>query len=156
MFNIEDTKLIMSIINQRVPDDCLLFPVCIKVDKNYYGIPEFDELDVTGSNIKIVFGTSDNVFIHNKFPKNVVVYLDNVNKFTYFDEDKQVTTEYYFFESDRFDGLEDEGFFQTVYDKTFRDVFEEINKWCDILLPYIKNIIDRNRKKAIQKMMENQ
>lgn len=150
MFNIEDTQLIMSIINQRVPDDCLLFPVCVKVDKNYYSIPEFDKLDIIGSNIKIVFGSSDNVFIHNKFPKNVVVYLDNVKTFKYFDEVKQVSTEYYFFESDEFD-LNDE-----FFDKTFKDVFEEINKWCEILIPYIRNILDRNRKDAIKKMMENQ
>ena len=150
MFNIEDTQLIMSIINQRVPDDCLLFPVCVKVDKNYYSIPEFDKLDIIGSNIKIVFGSSDNVFIHNKFPKNVVVYLDNVKTFKYFDEVKQVSTEYYFFESDEF-ALNDE-----FFDKTFKDVFEEINKWCEILIPYIRNILDRNRKDAIKKMMENQ
>ena len=156
MFNLEDKDLIRSIINQRVPDDCLLFPVCVKVDKNYYSIPEFDKLDIIGSNIKIVFGTSDNVFIHKKFPKNVVIYLDNVNTFKHFDEDKQVSTEYCYFESDKFDGLEDEGFFQTVYDKTFRDVFEEINKWCDILIPYLKNIIDRNRKETIKRMMDNQ
>lgn len=144
MFNLDDTKTIMSIINQR-DEDTMLFPVCVKIDQNYYFIPTLDELDVVGSNIKIVFGTSINVFTKKKFPKQFLVLYDNAKTFGYFDEDKQVATDYYYFESDYQDPNE-----------THSAIAKEINYWCDILIPYVKNIIDRNRKERIKKVMEEQ
>ena len=144
MFNLDDTRTIMSIINQR-DTDTMLFPVCVKIDQNYYYIPTLDELDIVGSNIKIVFGTSINVFTKKKFPKNLLLLFDNVKMFNYFDEDKQVATEYFYFES----GYQD-------LNETRTDIAEEINGWCDILIPYVKKILERNRKEKIRKMMEEQ
>lgn len=144
MFNLDDTKTIMSIINQR-DTDTMLFPVCVKIDQNYYYIPTLDELDIVGSNIKIVFGTSINVFTKKKFPKQFLTLYDNVKMFNYFDEEKQVATEYFCFESDYQDPNE-----------TRTDIAEEINGWCDILIPYVKNILERNRKEKIRKIMEEQ
>lgn len=144
MFNLDDTKTIMSIINQR-DTDTMLFPVCVKIDQNYYYIPTLDELDIVGSNIKIVFGSSINVFTKKKFPKRFLTLYDNVKMFNYFDEEKQVATEYFYFESD----------YQNP-NETHTDIAEEINGWCDILVPYVKNILDRNRKEKIKKMMEEQ
>lgn len=144
MFNLDDTKTIMSIINQR-DTDTMLFPVCVKIDQNYYYIPTLDELDIVGSNIKIVFGTSINVFTKKKFPKQFLTLYDNVKMFNYFDEEKQVATEYFYFESDYQDPNE-----------TRTDIAEEINGWCDILIPYVKNILERNRKEKIKKIMEEQ
>lgn len=144
MFNLDDTRTIMSIINQR-DTDTMLFPVCVKIDQNYYYIPTLDELDIVGSNIKIVFGTSINVFTKKKFPKQFLTLYDNVKMFNYFDEEKQVATEYFCFESDYQDPNE-----------TRTDIAEEINGWCDILIPYVKNILDRNRKEKIRKIMEEQ
>lgn len=144
MFNLDDTRTIMSIINQR-DTDTMLFPVCVKIDQNYYYIPTLDELDIVGSNIKIVFGTSINVFTKKKFPKQFLTLYDNVKMFNYFDEEKQVATEYFCFESDYQDPNE-----------TRTDIAEEINGWCDILIPYVKNILDRNRKEKIKKIMEEQ
>ena len=144
MFNLEDSKTVMSIINQR-DEDTMLFPVCVKIDQNYYYIPTLDTSDVVGSNIKIVFGTSINVFTKKKFPKQFLVLYDNVKTFGYFDEDKQLATDYYYFESDYQDPNE-----------THSAIAKEINDWCDILIPYVKNIIDRNRKEKIKKMMEEQ
>lgn len=144
MFNLDDTRTIMSIINQR-DTDTMLFPVCVKIDQNYYYIPTLDELDIVGSNIKIVFGTSINVFTKKKFPKQFLTLYDNVKMFNYFDEEKQVATEYFYFESDYQDPNE-----------TRTDIAEEINGWCDILIPYVKNILERNRKEKIKKIMEEQ
>lgn len=144
MFNLDDTRTIMSIINQR-DTDTMLFPVCVKIDQNYYYIPTLDELDIVGSNIKIVFGTSINVFTKKKFPKQFLTLYDNVKMFNYFDEEKQVATEYFCFESDYQDPNE-----------TRTDIAEEINGWCDILIPYVKNILERNRKEKIKKIMEEQ
>ncbi len=144
MFNLEDTKTIMSIINQR-DTDTMLFPVCVKIDQKYYYIPTLDELDIVGSNIKIVFGSSINVFTKKKFPKQFLTLYDNVKMFNYFDEEKQVATEYFYFESDYQDPNE-----------TRTDIAEEINGWCDILIPYVKNILERNRKEKIKKIMEEQ
>lgn len=144
MFNLDDTRTIMSIINQR-DTDTMLFPVCVKIDQNYYYIPTLDELDIVGSNIKIVFGTSINVFTKKKFPKQFLTLYDNVKMFNYFDEDKQVATEYFYFES----GYQDPN-------ETRTDIAEEINGWCDILIPYVKNILERNRKEKIKKIMEEQ
>lgn len=144
MFNLDDTRTIMSIINQR-DTDTMLFPVCVKIDQNYYYIPTLDELDIVGSNIKIVFGSSINVFTKKKFPKQFLTLYDNVKMFNYFDEEKQVATEYFCFESDYQDPNE-----------TRTDIAEEINGWCDILIPYVKNILERNRKEKIKKIMEEQ
>ena len=144
MFNLEDTKTIMSIINQR-DTDTMLFPVCVKIDQNYYYIPTLDQLDIVGSNIKIVFGTSINVFTKKKFPKRFLTLYDNVKMFNYFDEEKQVATEYFYFESD----------YQNP-NETRTDIAEEINYWCDILIPYVKDILEKNRKEKIRRMMEEQ
>ena len=144
MFNLDDTRTIMSIINQR-DTDIMLFPVCVKIDQNYYCILELENLDIVGSNIKIVFGTSINVFTKKKFPKRFLTLYDNVKMFNYFDEEKQVATEYFYFESD----------YQNP-NETRTDIAEEINGWCDILIPYVKNILERNRKEKIKKMMEEQ
>lgn len=144
MFNLDDTRTIMSIINQR-DTDTMLFPVCVKIDQNYYYIPTLEELDIVGSNIKIVFGTSINVFTKKKFPKQFLTLYDNVKMFNHFDEEKQVATEYFCFESDYQDPNE-----------TRTDIAEEINGWCDILIPYVKNILERNRKEKIKKIMEEQ
>lgn len=143
MFNLEDTKTIMSIINQR-DTDTMLFPVCVKIDQNYYGILELENLDIVGSNIKIVFGTSINVFIKKKFPKNLLLMFDNVKMFNYFDEEKQVATEYFYFES---------GYVEAA-GSDLNNVAEEINYWCDILIPYVKDILEKNRKEKIRRMME--
>lgn len=144
MFDLEDTKTIMSIINQR-DTDTMLFPVCVKIDQNYYYIPTLEELDIIGSNIKIVFGSSINVFTKKKFPKQFLMFYDNVKMFNYFDEEKQVATEYFYFEADYQDPNE-----------TRTDIAEEINGWCDILIPYVKNILERNRKEKIRRIMEEQ
>jgi hypothetical protein len=145
MFNLEDTKTIMNIINQRDTDK-MLFPVCVKIDQNYYYIPTLDQLDIVGSNIKIVFGTSINVFIKKKFPKNLLLLFDNVKMFNYFDEEKQVATEYFYFES---------GYVEAAGSDPI-NVAEEINGWCDILIPYVKDILEKNRKEKIRRMMEEQ
>ena len=145
MFHLEDTKTIMSIINQR-DTDTMLFPVCVKIDQNYYYIPTLEELDIIGSNIKIVFGSSINVFTKKKFPKNLLLLFDNVKLFNYFDEEKQVATEYFYFESGYVEGSGSD----------LIDVGTEINGWCDILIPYVKNILERNRKEKIKRMMEEQ
>lgn len=145
MFNLEDTKTIMSIINQR-DTDTMLFPVCVKIDQNYYYIPTLEELDIIGSNIKIVFGSSINVFTKKKFPKNLLLLFDNVKLFNYFDEEKQVATEYFYFESGYVEGS----------GSNLIDVGTEINGWCDILIPYVENILERNRKEKIKRIMEEQ
>ena len=132
MFNLEDTKTIMSIINQR-DTDTMLFPVCVKIDQNYYYIPTLDQLDIVGSNIKIVFGTSINVFIKKKFPKNLLLMFDKA-------------TEYFYFES---------GYVEAA-GSDLNNVAEEINGWCDILIPYVKDILEKNRKEKIKRMMEEQ
>ena len=143
MFNLEDTKTIMNIINQR-DTDTMLFPVCVKIDQNYYGILELENLDIVGSNIKIVFGSSNNVFIKKTFPKNLLLLFDNVKMFGYFDEEKQVATEYFYFES---------GYVEAAGSDPI-NVAEEINYWCDILIPHVQDILDRNRKEVIRRMME--
>jgi hypothetical protein len=65
--------------------------------------------------------------------------------FNYFDEEKQVATEYFYFESD----------YQNP-NETRTDIAEEINGWCDILIPYVKDILEKNRKEKIRRMMEEQ
>ena len=144
MFNLEDTKTIMNIINQKDKEE-MLFPVCVKIDQNYYGILELEDLDIIGYNIKIVFGTSLNVFTKKKFPKPQLVFFDNAKMFNYFDEDKQVATEYLYFESDYQDPNE-----------VHSAIAEDINRYCDILIPYVKSILDRNRTDKMKKMMEEQ
>lgn len=142
MFNLEDKDLIKRIIDQR-DKGTLLIPVCIKIDQFYWNILELNKYEITGSNIKIVFGSSDNVFIRNKFPKRFLMFFDNVKTFNHFDEDSQVTTEYFCFESD----------YQNP-DELHSSIAYEINQWCDILFPYVKKILDRNRREVIMRMME--
>lgn len=143
MFNLENSELIKRIIDLRDKDK-LIYPVCIKIDQFYWGIPELTKYEITGSSIKIVFGTSDNVFIRNKFPKNLLLMFDNVNMFSYFDEEKQVATDYFYFESNYVEAVGSD----------FMKVGEEINYWCDILFPYVQNILDKNRREVIMRMME--
>ena len=143
MFNLEDKDLIKRIIDQR-DKVTLMIPVCVKIDQFYWNILELDKYEITGSNIKIVFGTSDNVFTKNKFPKNLLLMFDNVNMFSYFDEEKQVATDYFYFESNYVEAVGSD----------FMKVGEEINQWCDVLFPYVKNILDKNRRDIIMRMME--
>jgi hypothetical protein len=143
MFNLENSELIKRIIDLRDKDK-LIYPVCVKIDQFYWGIPELTKYEITGSSIKIVFGTSDNVFIKKKFPRNLLLLFDNVNMFGYFDEEKQVATDYFYFESD----------YVEAAGSDLINVAEEINGWCDILIPYVKDILEKNRREVIMRMME--
>lgn len=146
MFNLEDKDLIKRIIDQR-DKGAILIPVCVKIDQFYWNILEFDKYEITGSNIKIVFGTSNNVFIHNKFPKNTLINFDNVRIFKSFDDDTQVSTEYIIFEASDYDGTD-------ITDPKLISVYKEINNWYDIVGPYVEDILNRNRKEVIMRMME--
>ena len=143
MFNLENSELIKRLIDLR-DYGSLIYPVCVKIDQNYWGIPELANSNIIGSNIKIVFGTSINVFTKNKFPKNLLLMFDNVNMFGYFDEEKQVATDYFYFESDYVEAVGSD----------LMKVGEEINYWCNAIITYVKKIIEKNRAKVIKRMME--
>ena len=143
MFNLENSELIKRLIDLRDKDK-LIYPVCIKIDQFYWGIPELTKYEITGSSIKIVFGTSINVFTKNKFPKNLLLMFDNVNMFSCFDEEKQVATDYFYFESNYVEAVGSD----------FMKVGEEINYWCHTIISYVQNILDKNRRDVIMRMME--
>ena len=58
MFNLEDTKTIMSIINQR-DTDTMLFPVCVKIDQNYYN--KIEKIKILKSYLNQLFVSPDKI-----------------------------------------------------------------------------------------------
>jgi hypothetical protein len=143
MFNIEDKETIMKLIDIRNKDE-LVVPVYLRVGNNTYYLSEVDEITSCSPSIfKVGFGSSDSVFIRNKFPKNKLINFTNPRTFTNFNEEEQCATEYITFESSDLE-----------YDRT--DLTNEINKWYFILLDYTMIHVEENKKLRIKKMMEEQ
>lgn len=140
MFNINDKDMIVSIIEKRNKGD-MLIPVYLKVGNTAYSLLEVDDIpDCSPSIFKVGFGTSISVFIRNKFPKNELINFSSPTVFTRFDDDKQTAVEYILFESaDMPDG---------------KPIYDEINKWYDILLDYVMKKVDINKKERIKRTME--
>jgi hypothetical protein len=143
MFNIEDKETIMKLINIRNKNE-LVVPVYLRVGNNTYYLSEVDEITSCSPSIfKVGFGSSDSVFIRNKFPKNKLINFTNPRTFTNFNEEEQCATEYITFESSDLE-----------YDRT--DLTNEINKWYSMLLDYTMAHVEENKRIRIKKMMEEQ
>lgn len=143
MFNIEDKETIMKLIDIRNKDE-LVVPVYLRVGNNTYYLSEVDEITSCSPSIfKVGFGSSDSVFIRNKFPKNKLINFTNPRTFTNFNEEEQCATEYITFESSYLE-----------YDRT--DLTNEISRWFFILLDYTMAHVEENKKLRIKKMMEEQ
>ena len=143
MFNIEDKETIMKLIDIRNKDD-LVVPVYLRVGNNTYYLSEVDEITSCSPSIfKVGFGSSDSVFIRNKFPKNKLINFTNPRTFTNFNEEEQCATEYITFESSYLE-----------YDRT--DLTNEISRWYFILLDYTMTHVEENKRIRIKKMMEEQ
>ena len=140
MFNINDKDMIVSIIEKRNKGD-MLIPVYLKVGNTAYSLLEVDDIpDCSPSIFKVGFGTSISVFTRNKFPKNELINFSSPTLFTRFDDDKQTAVEYILFESaDMPDG---------------KPIYDEINKWYDILLDYVMKKVEINKKERIKRTME--
>lgn len=140
MFNINDKDMVVSIIEKRNKGD-MLIPVYLKVGNTAYSLLEVDDIpDCSPSIFKVGFGTSISVFTRNKFPKNELINFSSPTLFTRFDDDKQTAVEYILFESaDMPDG---------------KPIYDEINKWYDILLDYVMKKVEINKKERIKRTME--
>ena len=143
MFNTNDRDLIMKIINSRDTKTETMIPVYLCIGNKKYSLLEVDKiLSCSPSIFKIGFGTSLNVFIHNKFPKQELINMNGCSSFVNMDEDTQVATEYILFESSDFP------------EDTDNRIYNEINKWYFILLDYVMEAVDKTRKAIIKQSME--
>lgn len=144
MFDIENTELIKKFIDLREYNKMsIVLPIYVLIGNNAYGLNEFDEIETcTPSMIKVVFGSSNNVFRSYGFPATDLIKLNNVKKFSYYDEEKQVMTDYVYFESS---GVDDP--------KTPLD--ENINMWYDSICERIMKIVESKRKERLKKLMED-
>ena len=141
MFNIEDKDLIMKLINMRDKDE-IIIPIYIRIGNNMYDLTEVDEIETCSPSIfKVGFGSSDSVFVRNKFPKNRLINFNNAKIFNHFDEDKQCAVDYFVFESS----------FMELNDGILSD---DINYWYNILLDYVMKHVEVVKKERIRKMLE--
>lgn len=141
MFNIEDKETIMKLIDCRSNDEVII-PIYISIGNKKYLIVDMDEIETCSPSIfKIGFGSSDSVFIRNKFPKSKLINFSNSKVFNQYDEDKQCVIEYYVFESSDIE-----------YDRT--DLTNEINKWYHTLLDHVMEHVEIVKKERIRKIME--
>lgn len=141
MFNIEDKDTIMKLIDIRNKDE-LILPIYVRVGNNSYYLYEVDEIENCSPYMfKVGYGSSDSVFIRNKFPKNKLITFSNAKVFSNFDDDKQCSTEYFIFESSE---LEDDN----------TELTNQINKWYNILLDFVMKHVESNKKERIKKIME--
>jgi hypothetical protein len=141
MFNIEDKETIMKLIDCSSNDEVII-PIYISIGNKKYLIVDMDEIDTCSPSIfKIGFGSSDSVFIRNKFPKSKLINFSNSKVFSQYDEDKQCVIEYYVFESSDIE-----------YDRT--DLTNEINKWYHTLLDHVMEHVEIVKKERIRKTME--
>ena len=141
MFNIEDKDTIMKLIDCRDKGE-LVTPVYVRVGNNKYYLSEMDEIQNCSPSIfKVGYGSSNSVFIRNKFPKSKLIDFIDPSIFLNFDEEEQCTTEYFIFESTDID-----------YDRT--DLTNEINKWYHILLDHVMEHVEVLKKERIKKTME--
>ena len=141
MFNIEDKETIMKLINCRSNED-IIIPIYVSIGNKKYLLVDMDEIDNCSPSIfKVGFGSSDSVFIRNKFPKSKLINFSNSKVFTQYDEDKQCAIEYYVFESSDLE-----------YDRT--DLTNEINKWYHLLLDHVMEHVDIIKKERIKQIME--
>lgn len=141
MFNIEDKETIMKLIDIRNKDEVIL-PIYVRVGNSTYYLSEVDQIESCSPSIfKVGFGSSDSVFVRNKFPKNRLISFSNSKIFNHFDDDKQCSIEYFVFESSELDD-----------DNTI--LANEINKWYNILLEFVMKHVESNKKERIKKIME--
>lgn len=141
MFNLEDKDLIMDLINRRDPED-MIIPLYIKIGNNCYSLLEVDQIrNCSPSIFKIGFGSSNSVFNRIKFPINELINFENTELFNYFDDDKQMTIQYIIFES-------------SYVDDNDSYLNKNINKYYNMLLEYVMNKVEANKKELIKKTME--
>lgn len=141
MFDINDKETIMKLIDKRKPEE-LIIPLYVRVGKDIYSLLEIKSIpDCSPSIFKVGFGSSNSVFTRLKFPTNMLMYFSDVNFFNHYDEDKQATIQYIVFESS---DVEDN---DSLLNKN-------INMYYDMLLEYVMENVDKNKKERIKKTME--
>ena len=130
------------------PDECL-FPIAVKVGKNYYKINDisnpdvFKETSVVASNFKVVFGSIYNMFRNASFPINQMQKYDIIKQIQTIDEKTQVDTLFFVFESDY--RVDDD---LTVFDDC-------INTNYDMLIDYVSSMANANRKRMLESFYNN-
>lgn len=140
MFNTEDKETVMTLINVRNKDE-IIIPIYVRIGKNTYYLSEIKDIDNCSPSIfKVGFGSSDSVFVRNKFPKNKLINFSNSKIFNHFDNDKQCAVDYYVFESDNVDGDD--------------ALSAEINRWYDLLLDVTMKHVEEKKEERIRKVME--
>lgn len=140
MFDVNDKDSIIKLIESRRTNDEVIIPVYVRVGNKVFSLTELDDItNCSPSIFKIGFGTSDSIFVRNKFPKNRLIDFYNVKLFTIFDDDKQCAVEYITFESSDVNG-------ESVVD-------EQINKWYYMILEHVMNHVNELRKEAIKNIM---
>lgn len=143
MFDIENTELIKKFIDLREYNKgSIVLPIYVLIGNTPYGLNELDDIETcTPSMIKVVFGSSNNVFRSYGFPASDLIKFNNVKRFQFYDESKQVTTDYVCFES-------------SGIDEPNNPLDENINMWCDSITNKIMSIVDSKRKERLKKLME--
>ena len=143
MFDVENTELIKKFIDLREYNkNSIVLPIYVLIGNVPYGLTELNSIETcTQSMIKVVFGSSNNVFRSYGFPATDLIKLNNVKKFSYYDEDKQVMTDYVYFES-------------SGVDEPSNPLDENINMWYDLISDKIMKIVESKRKERIKKLME--
>lgn len=141
MFNIDDKDTIMDIINKRDRDD-MVIPLYIRIGNNRYSLLEVDDIpDCSPSIFKIGFGSSNSVFNTLRFPISKLINFDYTQIFNHYDEDKQATIQYIVFESSDINN-----------DNSLLEI--SINKYYDMLLEYVMEHVEINKRERIKRTME--
>lgn len=144
MFDLTDEENIINLINAKRQDN-LVIPLYVSVYGNPYSILEIKDINnCTPSAFKVGFGASNKtMFSNERFPVERLVEFQNVKIFNRFNEEQQVNTNYFMFESSGIDEVKES------------QIGIEINGYISMLLEYVMTNVEKKRKERIQKEMNS-
>lgn len=142
----EDKDVIMDLVLRK--GNKIVMPLYVNIDGSKYKLLELDERihSVTRRGFKVGFGCINSMGKHTNFTNTELLqYFQNVNMFTHFDYDTNITSYYYTFESDSETAkmLIDEFGEKTILNEIIlydERLFEHVS---DIVQKYRENVIDR-------------
>lgn len=134
--NISDEEFIKTLVESRDPNNFVI-PLYVKVANKKYALLDMNEIQmkVSKSAFKVGFASKYSITeMGNSFPAYLLYNFNTANHFIITDPNTKFSTDYVILEESYFDEMSDDSLLNKIY--------EEMNRWIDLLYNQYEEIVN--------------
>lgn len=134
--NMSDEEFIKTLVESRDPNNFVI-PLYVKVANKEYALLDMNDIQmkVSKSAFKVGFASKYSITeINDSFPTKLLYNFNIMNHFIVTDPETKFNTEYIILEESYFDEMSDDSLLNKIY--------EEMNRWIDLLYNRYEEIVN--------------